>query len=121
MAQEHDSAISSDREPGVLRKIADELGITTPEAAPAERPRGPRSYRRSDERIYEDVCEALIREERVDVSDVTVAVKDGVVTLEGGVPVRRMRYMIEDIAVACRGVEDVDNRISVAQMPDPRV
>jgi osmotically-inducible protein OsmY len=122
MAHEHDSeTISTDREPGMLRKITDELGITTPEAAPAEQPRGPRGYRRSDERIYEDVCEALIREERVDVSEVTVEVKDGLVTLGGHVPVRRMRYIIEDVAAGCRGVEDVDNRISAAQMPDPRV
>ena len=107
--------------PGVLRKITDELGITTPEPPPAERPRGPRSYRRSDERIREDICESLIREDRVDVSEVTVDVEDGVVTLEGHVPVRRMRYLIEDVAAACRGVTDVNNRIRVAQMPDPRV
>jgi osmotically-inducible protein OsmY len=107
-------------EPGLLRKITDELGLTTPEAA-AEQPRGPRGYRRSDERIYEDVCEALIREPRVDVSEVTVEVSGGTVTLGGHVPVRRMRYMIEDVAAGCRGVKDVDNGISVAQMPDPRV
>ncbi len=120
MAQEHETIDSKD-EPGVLRQITDELGITTPEAAPSETPHGPRGYRRSDERIYEDVCEALIREERVDVSEVTVEVHDGTVTLGGHVPVRRMRYLIEDVAAACRGVKDVENRISAAQMPDPRV
>ena len=107
--------------PGVLRKVTDELGITTPEAPPAEHPRGPGSYRRSDERIREDICESLTREDRVDVSEVTVEVQDGTVTLEGHVPVRRMRYLIEDVAAACRGVTDVNNGISVAQMPDPRV
>ena len=107
--------------PGVLRKVTDELGITTPEAPPAEHPRGPGSYRRSDERIREDICESLTREDRVDVSEVTVEVQDGTVTLGGHVPVRRMRYLIEDVAAACRGVTDVNNGISVAQMPDPRV
>lgn len=127
MAQdtERETLAEREEEPGFFRKITDELGLTAPDAAPdaapPERPRGARGYRRSDERIYEDVCEALIREPRVDVSEVTVEVRDGIVTLGGHVPVRRMRYMIEDIAAPCRGVKDVDNRISVAQMPDPRV
>jgi osmotically-inducible protein OsmY len=120
MAQdtERETIAEKPEEPGLLRKITDELGLTTPEA-PSAAPHGPRGYRRSDERIYEDVCEALIREPRVDVSDVTVEVRDGTVELGGHVPVRRMRYIIEDVAAACRGVKDVDNRISVAQMPDP--
>jgi osmotically-inducible protein OsmY len=123
MAQDTERATVAETEeaPGLLRKITDELGITTPESRPAEAPRGPKGYRRSDERIREDVCEALIRETEVDVSDVTVDVSEGVVTLGGHVPIRRMRYMIEDVAAACRGVTDVDNGISVAQMPDPRV
>jgi osmotically-inducible protein OsmY len=107
--------------PGLLRKITDELRLTTPEPRPTEAPRGPKGYRRSDARIREDVCEALIRETRVDVSEVTVEVSGGRVTLAGHVPVRRMRYIIEDVTADCRGVTDVDNRISVAQMPDPKV
>jgi osmotically-inducible protein OsmY len=116
MAQDTERETVAERrdEPGLLRKISDELGITTPETAPAETPRGPRGYRRSDERIREDVCEALIRETRADVSEVTVDVRDGTVTLGGHVPVRRMRYIIEDVAADCRGVTDVDNRIGVA-------
>jgi len=51
---------------------------------------------------------------RVDVSEVTVEVRDGHVTLDGAVPMRRMRYIIEDVAAACRGVNDVDNRVRVA-------
>jgi osmotically-inducible protein OsmY len=122
MAQDTEREAVAERreEPGLLRKITDELGITTPEPRPAEAPRGPRNYRRSDERIREDVCEALIRETRVDVSEVTVDVRDGTVTLDGHVPVRHMRYIIEDVAAACRGVNDVENRISVSQVPDSR-
>lgn len=100
--------------PGFFRRITDELGLTTPDAAPPRR--GPKGYRRSDERIREDVCENLIREHRVDVSEVTVEVQDGTVTLEGSVPERRMRYMIEDIAADCRGVNDVDNRVRVRRV-----
>ena len=118
---EHETLAEREEKPGLLRTITDELGLTTPEPRPAEAPRGPKGYRRSDARIREDVCEALIRETRVDVSEVTVDVSEGHVTLDGHVPVRRMRYIIEDVAADCRGVKDVDNRISVARMTDPRV
>jgi hypothetical protein len=97
-------------EGGVLRQLADELGITTPT---------PQGYQRSDERIREDVCERLWDEPHVEVGEVTVEVRDGVVILEGSVPQRQMKHAIEDIAAACRGVSDVDNRIRVA--PEPRI
>jgi osmotically-inducible protein OsmY len=101
-------------EPGVLRRLTDEIGLTTPEAHSEAQP-APQGSRRSDECIREDICEALIREMRVDVSEVTVEVRDGHVTLDGAVPVRRMRYIIEDVAAACSGVNDVENRVRVAR------
>ena len=78
------------------------------------RPRGPKGYQRSDERLQEAICEALMHADYIDSSDVTVLVQDGVAILEGTVPVRSMRYAIEDIADACPGVKDIDNRIRVA-------
>ena len=79
------------------------------------RGRGPKNYRRSDERVREDMCERLMMNDRVDSSDVTVEVRDGVVTLDGTVPERRMKYMIEDVAAECLHANDVENRIRVAQ------
>jgi hypothetical protein len=76
---------------------------------------GPKGYRRSDERIREDVCEALMSAVHLDASDVTVDVGEGVVTLQGIVPERRMKHAIEDIAAGCRGVSDVENRIRVVR------
>jgi hypothetical protein len=73
-----------------------------------------KTYRRSDERVREDVCERLIVAAELDVTEVTVDVQAGTVTLEGTVPVRRMRYMIEDIAADTAGVHEVENRIRVA-------
>lgn len=49
----------------------------------------------------------------VDSSEVTVAVHEGEVTLDGSVPERCMRYLIEDLAAGHPAVRDVDNRISV--------
>ncbi len=84
-------------------------------AAPVRRyPPGPKGYRRSDERIREDLCERLMRARHIDSSEVTVEVTKGKVLLEGTVPQRRMKHVIEDMADACLGVQDVENRIRVA-------
>jgi hypothetical protein len=75
--------------------------------------RGPRGYRRSDTLIYEDVCDRLTRHPVIDASDVDVRVEDGEVTLEGTVPERGMKRLIEDIAEEVSGVMDVHNRLKV--------
>lgn len=93
-------------EGGVLRKLGEALGITRP---------GPKNYQRSDARIREEVCERLWQEPSADVGEVSVEVAAGVVTLQGTVPERRMKHVIEDIAAGCRGVKDVENRIRVAR------
>lgn len=74
---------------------------------------GPRSYRRSDERINEDLCERLTHDHDVDASDIEVKVADGVVTLSGSVRDRWMKHRAEDIADGCNGVHSVENRIRV--------
>ncbi|HEY8507100.1 MAG TPA: BON domain-containing protein [Steroidobacteraceae bacterium] len=75
--------------------------------------RGPKGYKRSDERIREEICETLIYTETVDCSDVSIEIENGKALLEGTVPERRMKHMIEDIVASCVGVEDVENRIKV--------
>ena len=76
--------------------------------------RGPKNYTRSDERIREDVCERLMQSD-LDASDVTVEVRQATVILEGSVPERRIKYIIEDIAGQCLGVTDVDNNLRVSR------
>src|SRR4051812_48619217 len=97
---------------GTLRKITDELGITEPEASNEAtlRPDAPADAV-SDERIREEVCEHLWRGAHVDVADVSVEVNQGIVTLEGTVPFRQMKYAVEDIVASCHGVRDVENRV----------
>ncbi|MGE5414701.1 MAG: BON domain-containing protein [Syntrophomonadaceae bacterium] len=77
--------------------------------------RGPKGYRRSDDRIREDVCEALTRDGELDASDITVSVSDGEVTLEGTVTDRRSKRLAEDLAEGrgVRGVRDVHNRLRI--------
>ncbi|HEX5764194.1 MAG TPA: BON domain-containing protein [Woeseiaceae bacterium] len=75
--------------------------------------RGPRNYSRSDERVKEDICDELSSDPRCNAEDIEIEVKDGMVTLSGTVPSRKMKHRAEDIADAARGVKDVDNRIRV--------
>src|ERR1043166_1748758 len=79
---------------------------------------GPRSYRRSDERIREEVCEALTDDPRVDAREVDVKVENEVVTLSGCVPTRAEKRRAEDVALHCRGVHDVLNALRVAACDD---
>jgi osmotically-inducible protein OsmY len=76
--------------------------------------KGPRSYRRRDERIEEDVNEALTRHPDIDASEVTVRVSGGEVTLDGTVARRHERFLAEDLAADVSGVREVHNRIRVA-------
>ncbi|MGA0588675.1 BON domain-containing protein [Dyella sp. KRB-257] len=83
------------------------------------RGQGPKGYRRTDERIHEDVCEALAHDPHVDASEMEVKVKDGVVTLEGEIPSRHMKHRAENCADSCSGVKDVDNRLRVRKPSSP--
>ena len=75
---------------------------------------GPKGYQRSDERLKEDICERLMESHYIDSSDVSVEVRGARVVLEGTVPSRHMKHAIEDLVDACPGVQDIDNRVRVA-------
>lgn len=76
--------------------------------------RGPKNYRRADERIHEDLCEALASHPEIDASEIEVRVEHGEVTLQGHVPERRMRRLARDVADSIAGVQDVHTRLSLA-------
>ena len=83
--------------------------------------RGPRGYRRSDERIYEDVCERLTSHGDLDATDTEVVVSGGEVVLSGTVATRAQKRLAEDIADAVTGVIEVHNRLRLRRPPaDPR-
>ena len=70
---------------------------------------------RSSRRMLEDVCERLTAHGWVDASNVQVEVANGVVTLRGTVDDRRQKRMAEDSAVGVRGVQDIQNRLTIRQ------
>jgi hypothetical protein len=75
------------------------------------RGRGPRGYRRSDETIREDVCEALYRSSAVDASEIDVSISEGHVTLKGFVATREQKKAAESAIENLAGVDDVYNEI----------
>jgi hypothetical protein len=75
--------------------------------------KGPKNWTREDASIREDVCEVLAYGSGLDVSDVDVLVRDAEVTLEGTVPDRRTKRVVEDMVEDVRGVRDVHNRLRV--------
>ncbi|HSL43667.1 MAG TPA: BON domain-containing protein [Anaerolineales bacterium] len=74
---------------------------------------GPRGYRRSDERIADDINDRLTWHGQLDATDIEVSVREGVVTLTGSVDDRRQKRMAEDVAESVSGVEDVNNQLKI--------
>ena len=75
--------------------------------------KGPKGWKRSDERIKEDVSEQFARHPDLDPSQVEIRVSDGEVTLTGNVNDRDSKRLAEDIAENVQGVKDVTNQIRV--------
>ena len=82
------------------------------------RGRGPKDYRRGDDRVREDVCERLTDDWFVDASDIVVVVQDGEVTLSGFVASREQKRRAEDAVETVGGVRDVINQLRVSREHD---
>jgi hypothetical protein len=78
------------------------------------RGRGPRGYRRSDERIKEDVCQCLTDDAHIDASNIDVTVNDREVVLSGTVQSRHEKRHAEDLIERIPGVRDVINSLRVS-------
>ena len=81
----------------------------------SHRGKGPKNYRRSDERIHEEICERLKQHADLDASEIEVQVKAGTVTLTGTVSERAEKRMAEDAIDDISGVADVNNQVRVRQ------
>jgi osmotically-inducible protein OsmY len=75
------------------------------------RGKGPKNYVRSDERIFEDVCEALAQLDTIDASDISVRVEQGNVTLDGSVATDAMKELAEETIIDLPGVKSVRNAL----------
>ena len=75
---------------------------------------GPRGYTRSDQRIYEDVCDRLTENPFIDATDIVVSVRDRTVTLAGSVDTMLALHQAEEIAREVAGVANLRNDLIVA-------
>ena len=75
--------------------------------------KGPKGYKRSDEKIHDEVCDLLTSHYDIDASEIEVEVKEGIVTLNGTVESRRTKRLAEDVVADMNGVKDVRNQIRV--------
>lgn len=75
--------------------------------------KGPKGYKRSDDRIREDVHEVLTWNNEIDASDIEVEVKEGEVSLSGTVLDRRMKRLAEELIEDISGVRDVSNQLKI--------
>ena len=72
--------------------------------------RGPKGYRRSDDRIHDEVCERIARS-GVNADEVEVKVENGEVTLTGTVERREDKWRLESLCDSVFGVDDVHNQL----------
>jgi osmotically-inducible protein OsmY len=85
----------------------------------SHRGKGPRGYRRSDERVKEDVAERLTDDDYLDASDIELSVIEGVVILTGTVSSRWAKRTAEDLSESVSGVKDVQNNLLVGRGETP--
>ena len=88
-------------------------GDHPPHAQVSHQGKGPKGFKRTDERIKELVSEALSDHHGIDASELEVDVEDGEVTLSGTVLDRSLKRLAEDIVERVSGVVDVHNTIRV--------
>lgn len=86
----------------------------------SHRGRGPQGYRRSDERINDDVHDRLTEDPHIDASGIVASVTDGEVTLTGTVSSRHAKHHAEHIVEDLSGVKHVQNNLRVQELSSSR-
>jgi hypothetical protein len=109
---QHDRYLALDERPY-------QTGKMSWQTEPSHKGKGPKGYKRSDERIREEVCQALTDDEVIDASRIEVKVLDAEVTLNGEVSHREERRRAEDVIDRVRGVEHVQNNLRVSKQDSP--
>jgi osmotically-inducible protein OsmY len=77
------------------------------------RGRGPKNWRRPDDRIADEIHQRLTDDDWVDATEIDVRVEQGEATLSGTVHTRAEKRRAEDVVERCAGVRDVHNRLRI--------
>lgn len=80
---------------------------------------GPKGYKRSDQRIQEDLNDRLTESASLDARDIELAVREGEVTLTGMVNSRFCKREAEDLADRISGVKHVQNNLRIKAQQTP--
>ncbi|KVE42430.1 BON domain-containing protein [Burkholderia sp. BDU5] len=88
-------------------------GANTPAATPSASKAAAKAARQSNRKLGYAVRKAISKVNGVNVSNVTVRAKGGVVTLEGSVPDASQIDKAVDAAKGVSGVASVNNKLSV--------
>lgn len=81
------------------------------------RGKGPKGYKRSDDKIKSDLEDELYNDSYIDASDMEITVNNAVVTLTGSVDSKWIKRRAEDIAETITGVEEVKDNLIVRKEP----
>lgn len=73
--------------------------------------KGPKGYKRNDQRIQDEVSEELYLSREIDASDIEVEVIEGRVFLRGSVDARETKRLAERLIENVVGVVDVQNEL----------
>lgn len=79
----------------------------------SHRGKGPKNFKRTDDRIKELISDKLTDDWQIDASDIEVSVFNGEVTLTGYVNERAQKRKAEDLAQSVFGVTHVENLIKL--------
>lgn len=90
------------------------LGAPAPRGRGSHAGKGPKDFRRSDERLREEVSWRLRADPDIDASEILLSVQDGEVTLEGSVPDRQTKRDAAECAENVMGVCQVNNRLRIS-------
>ena len=79
---------------------------------------GPRSRRKPDESLRQEIREILIADPELEATDIEVEVEGGAVTLRGVVVDSDARLLAEELVESLVGVREVHNRLRVEREED---
>ena len=79
---------------------------------------GPRSRRKSDENLTQEIREILTADPELEATDIEVEVEGGAVTLRGAVVDSDARLLAEELVESLSGVREVHNRLRVEREED---
>ena len=79
---------------------------------------GPKSRRKSDESLRQEIREILTADPELEATDIEVEVEGGAVTLRGAVVDPDARLLAEELVESLAGVREVHNRLRVEREED---